>query len=205
MKKVLSGIFLLLCFMFLVTSVYAQYGGETPSYSIIIDKMVAKPGTSDYVDNLSVSDPRFAPSQDVWFKIKVKNTSNKTLTNVQVRDYLPWYLEPISGPGSFDSNTRIISWNAGDFAVDEEKTYFLKAKIFSQANLPADKGLFCVINKADARNDNVFDDDSAQLCIEKSVQGVTTVPSAGPELGLLILTGNLFGLGLGLKLKKSAK
>jgi hypothetical protein len=31
-----------------------------------------------------------------------------------------------------------------------------------------------------------YDDDSSQICIEKTVAGVTKVPSAGPEFGLLL-------------------
>lgn len=206
MKK-LFGAFVFLTVLFLILSSntyanYGQYGGETPSYGILIDKMVAKPDTDQYVDNLSVSDPRFSPSQDVWFKVRVKNTSNKNLTNVEVRDYIPSHLEPLEGPGTWNSDTRIITWNAGDFNVDEEKTYFLKMRVLSANNLPADKGLFCVVNRADARNENTYDDDTSQLCIEKKVQGVTTVPSAGPELGLGLVAVEILGLSTGIYLKR---
>lgn len=207
MKKFLVFALFVFCYLFLVSSVkadYGQYGQPSPSYQILIDKMVAKPNTDQYVDNLSVSDPRFAPNQDIWFQIKVKNTSNQTLTNVKVRDYVPSYLEPLEGPGTWDSNMRIISWNAGDFAVDEEKVYFLKMRVYSTENLPSDKGLFCLVNKSDARNENTYDEDTAQFCIEKEVVGVSKVPSAGPEFGLLLLAGNILGLGLGLKLKKTS-
>lgn len=207
MKKILAFALFVSCFLFPVSSVkanYGQYGQPSPSYQILIDKMVAKPDTDQYVDNLSVSDPRFAPNQDIWFQIKVKNTSNQNLTNVEVRDYVPSYLEPLEGPGTWDSNMRIISWNAGDFAVDEEKVYFLKMRVYSTENLPSDKGLFCLVNKSDARNENTYDEDTAQFCIEKEVVGVSKVPSAGPEFGLLLLAGNILGLGLGLKLKKTS-
>ena len=198
-------VFILLALNFLTPNAYAQYGqygGETYSYAILIDKMVAKPATDEYVDNLAPSDPRFAPSQDVWFRVKVKNTSNKDLTNVEVRDYVPSYLEPLEGPGSWNSETRIITWNAGDFAVDEEKTYFIKMRVQSNTYLPADKGLFCIVNRADARNENTYDDDSSQLCIEKKVQGVTTVPSAGPEFGFGLLALEMIGLSAGIYLKR---
>ncbi len=208
MKKFLGFALLVSCFLFLVSSVkadtgqYGQYGQPSVSYQILIDKMVTKPDTDQYVDNLSVSDPRFAPNQDIWFQIKVKNTSNQDLTNVEVHDYVPSYLEPLEGPGTWDSNTRVISWNAGDFVVDEEKVYFLKMRVYSTANLPSDKGLFCLVNKTDARNENTYDEDTAQFCIEKEVVGVSKVPSAGPEFGLLLLAGNILGAGAGLYIKK---
>ncbi|MGB9883429.1 MAG: hypothetical protein ACPLRN_02855 [Microgenomates group bacterium] len=191
-----------------VSAQYGQYGGETPSYSILVDKMVGKPGTSDdatkytYVDNLSVSDPRFAPGQLVFFKIKIKNTSTKKLVGMEVRDTIPSYLEPIEGPGSYNASTHEIVWNAGDFDIDQEKTFYLKMKVASQASLPADKGLMCVVNFVKATSANAYDDDTSQLCIEKQVQGVSKVPSAGPELGMLVLAGNLLTAGVGIYLRK---
>jgi len=196
-----------------VNAQYGQYGGETPSYSILIDKMVGKPTqtkggsqTYTYVDNLSPSDPRFSPNQEVWFKVKVKNTSSQNLTAVQVTDYVPSYLMPIEGPGKWNPDNRTITWNAGDFSVDEEKVYYIKMQVYDQSLLPADKGLFCIINKVDAKKDNVaYDDDTAQLCIEKQVVGATKVPQAGPEMGMLLLVGNILGLGVGIYLRKNNK
>jgi len=189
---------------------YGQYGGKAPSYSILIDKMVGKPSqekggsqTVTYVDNLSPSDPRFSPNQQVWFKVKVKNTSTQNLTAIQVTDYVPSYLMPIEGPGKWNPDNRTISWNAGDFGVDEEKVYYIKMQVFDQSLLPADKGLFCVVNKVEAKKDNVaYDDDTAQLCIEKQVIGAKTVPQAGPEMGLIILGLNVLTAGLGLAIRK---
>jgi len=186
---------------------YGQYGQPCNSYSIVVDKMVGKPGTSTdsnsytYVDNLSVSDPRFKPDQVVFFKIKVKNTSTTKLVGMEVRDTVPSYLEPLEGPGTFNVSDRTITWNAGDFEVDEEKTYVLKMRVYSQANLPSDKGLFCVTNFVKANSSNAYDEDTAQLCIEKTVSA-PAVPKTGPEFGLLLLAGNALGVGFGLKLRK---
>lgn len=188
---------------------YGQYGSPCPSYAIVVDKMVGKPGTSndatiyEYVDNLSVSDPRFKPDQIVFFKVKVKNTSTAKLVGMEVRDTVPSYLDPLEGPGTYNSTTREVVWNAGDFNVDEEKVYYLKMRVLTQTSLPADKGLFCVSNFVKASSSNAYDDDTAQLCIEKQVSA-KKVPSAGPELGLLLLAGNLIGAGIGLKLRKNS-
>ena len=184
---------------------YGQYGQPCNSYSIIVDKMVQKPGTSDYVDNLSVSDPRFKPSDYVMFKVTIKNTSTTTFGGMTAKDYVPSYLTPVEGPGTFDANTRIITWDAGFFNVDEQKTYYFKMQVNSMANLPADKGLFCVVNRADATSNGTSDDDSSQLCIEKQVIGTTKVPSAGPEMGLFLLTGELFALGTGIYMNYKLK
>ncbi len=191
---------------------YGQYGGSLPSKTILIEKMVGKPvqtkgGTDqlDYVDNLSPSDPRFAPEQQIVFRLKVKNTSDVSLNNVEVKDFVPEFLTPVSGSGSFDAASRIVSFNAGDFAAGQEKVYFLTMKISSQNQMPADKGLICEINKSEASNSEVFDEDSAQFCIEKQVLGVQHVPSAGPEMGFALMGLEVGLLGVGITLKKRAK
>jgi len=215
MKILFSSLFTLFfatCFMLHISCINAQYGpyGPAGALTILIDKTVGKPigqtkgglVSLDYVDNLSVSDYKFRPGQEIFFQLKVKNTSGVSLSNVTVKDYVPSYLEPIEGPGSFDEGSRIITINAGNFAVDEEKVYVMKMKVFSQDKLPADKGLFCLVNKADASTNGVYDDDTSQFCIEKEVIAAEKVPSAGPEMGVLILAGELTVLGLGVMLRK---
>ena len=206
MKKIFVFLAIVFSFLAATVSVSAGCGGqyESPcqSYSIVVDKMVAKPGTEIYVDNLSVSDPRFIPGQTVLFKVTIKNTSTTTFGGMTAKDYVPQYLTPIEGPGTFDSVNRIITFDAGAFSVDEQKTYYFKMQVNSQANLPADKGLFCVVNKAEASSNTTYDDDSSQLCIEKQVTGIAKVPSAGPEFGYALVAGEMALAGLGIYLKR---
>lgn len=222
MKKLVTFFLLATGYLLLATNInaqqYGQYGPYNPSQYILIDKVVSKPNQShnnlsdyEYVDNLSPSDSRFSAGNEVFFRLKVKNTSSIKIYNVTVKDFVPYYLEPISGPGTYDSNNRTITFNAGDFEVDEEKYYYLKMQVFSQDRLPSDKGLFCLTNNAEARNDHVYDHDSSQLCIEKQVSGVpgtvttvTTNPKAGPEMGIALLGVETALIGLGLYLKKRA-
>ncbi len=203
---VLSAISTLL---FLATAAYGQYGAPGPSLSILIEKMVSTPGTSGgqatnatFVDNLSPSDPRFAPGQTLFFKLVVQNTSNVTITNVTVTDNVPTDIQPISGPGSFDSNSRVLTFGAGDFNPGDQKTYYLQMQVLPQNQLPADQGLFCQTNTATASNGTVSDNSSSQFCIEKQVLGVATTPSAGPEFGAVLLSLDLIGVGAGWLLKK---
>lgn len=222
MKKRLYILFFILYSIFYIPSfspVSAQYGQPIYNYSLYVDKTVANPYPADkggnincdsryqYQDNYLPADisKRFKADQIVCFQLKVKNTSNVALTNVQARDTFPSYITPLVGPGAYDEATRTITFNADDFAINEEKVFFIKAIISSQQYLPADKGLFCLTNKADAWATNAYDDDYAQLCIEKQVTGVTTAPSAGPEMGILLIGGEITLLGLGIYLKKFKK
>lgn len=192
---------------------YGQYGQPAPVESIFVDKQVSKPVTQskggilqyEYVDNLTPSDVRFQPGTDIYFKVRVKNTSSITLNNVMVLDKIPLYLEPIEGPGSYDAQSRSISFNAGTFNPDEEKLYYFKMQWLAQDKLPADRGLMCASNYVRAYTNNVSDDDTAQACVEKQVMGVTQAPKAGPEMNILLVAGQLGVLGIGIQLKKKAK
>ncbi|MEX1052403.1 MAG: hypothetical protein WEC80_00980 [Patescibacteria group bacterium] len=187
---------------------YGPYGGPDVSKSILLDKKVGKPfqskgGSSiDYLDNLSSSDFRFDPGQEVLFKITVKNTSDAKLYGITVSEFVPSYLTKVLGPGSYSSENRTITINAGDFAKGEEKTYSFTFKIAGQEALPSDKGVICLVNKAQASGDSVFDEDTSQFCIEKQVVGVKEVPAAGPGLGLGLLVLQGLGVGTGIWLRK---
>lgn len=215
MKKYLISLITVISFITLIApSAFAQYGqyGDQPApvESILIDKQVSKPifknkgGTLqyEYVDNLTPSDIRFQPGMDIYFKVRVKNTSSITLNNVMITDKVPQYLEPVEGPGTFDSASRSITFNAGTFNPSEEKTYTFKMQWFTQDKLPADRGLMCVSNYVRAYTDKTSDDDTAQACVEKEVKGVVEAPKAGPEMNILLIAGQLGMLGIGLKLRK---
>lgn len=189
---------------------YGGYGDSCPTnQSILIDKTVSKPGvitkggtsTVEFVDNLSENDPHFKPEDFVYFQLKVKNTSDHAL-DITVKDSLPSYLDPIDGPGTYDSASRTITINAGTFQANEEKVYTLKTKLSNDAQLPSDKSIICLVNKAEANATGAYDSDTAQLCVEKQVTGVTKVPSAGPEMGLALLGAESALLGIGIFLKK---
>lgn len=190
---------------------YGQYGyvGQPGAPTILIDKMVGK-GTQtkggmtnfDYTDNLSTNDARYQPGQDVMFRIRIKNPSNMQVTGVTVKDILPAYLEGVEGPGEYNGSSNSISFNAGDFNAGEEKTYYIKARIKPQNQLPADKAVFCLVNRAQVMVNNQTAEDTAQFCVEKEVTGVVNQPQAGPELALPLLAGQFALLGLGYAIKK---
>ena len=208
-RGVVTIIATMLLFVASYSPVFAQYGpyGGPVSKSIVIDKSIFNPnqnkgGSNEYIDNFYSTDYRFSPNKEIVFRLKVKNTSDTMLYGVTVKDFVPSYLQPTEYLGEFNSDNRTVSFNAGDFGVNEEKTYTLKFKTLSQDKLPNDNGVICLTNKAEASNDSVYDDDTAQFCIEKQVVGVKEVPAAGPELGLGLLALQGLGLGAGFWLRK---
>lgn len=225
MRKLVLFLLVIMALFSGTTSAFAQYGpyqGPQPSYAILVDKLVGVPTTQgsetvySYVDNLGTSDFKFRADNIIFFKIKVKNTSNVTLDNVVIKDTAPSYVTLFDNPGTFDSITHVLTINVGSLGVNEEKEYIVRGKVVSSDSLPADAGIVCVVNKATASNDKVSDEDNAQLCIEKpsetktatttvlgtSVPPVTKIPSTGPEGGLLVLSFSGAVGYLGLKLRK---
>ena len=186
---------------------YGQYGGAPQAVSIVIDKQVGKAGNTkgavvNYVDNFSPSDPRFSPGEKVYFQIKVKNTSNIDLSNIKVQDVLPEFIEPLEGPGTLDKVARTITYNIDSLKSGEEKINNVLATVVAQEKLPADRGLMCLVNKAQVTVNDKGDADTAQFCVEKQVVTAKQVPTAGPEFGLVLLTGYSAALAGGLFLKK---
>lgn len=189
--------FIFLYFVYIPSS-FAQYIAQVSTSSLIIDKMVGIPanqtkgrGSLAYVDNLGTADHKFKPLDEVSFQLKVKNATDKKLGAITIQDSIPPSLDPLEGPGTYDDKKRMITIDAGSFAVNEEKFYIVKMRVISQEKLPAHKGLFCEINKAVAKSGDLSDDDVTQFCIEKEVVGVQKVPSAGPEMGMWLLGGTL--------------
>lgn len=227
MKKVLlislsAGVISLASFVSAVnadTSCQPIYGGGQTCVqvgNITINKTVKNPSTGSFVDNLGTGDPKFSPTNTVAFKITVTNTGDSDISKTTVKDTLPNYVTFVSGPGKFDNNTKVLTFDVENLAAGASKTFDVTAKVVEAKNLPGDQSTICVVNQATAKtNDNQESSDNAQFCIEKEVTPTTkgglkvfpapevkTTPSTGPEMFALI---GLIPSGLaGLVLRKKA-
>lgn len=197
-------------------------GGETCVQvgNISINKTVQNPTTGSFVDNLSINDPKYSPTSTVNFQITVTNTGSGNISSTTVKDTFPNYVTFVSGPGNFDSNSKVLTFTVGNLAAGASQTFNVSAKVADQGALPADQGVTCVINQASAvSNDNQQSSDNSQFCIEKPTQSapttkgglkvfpapkVVTTPATGPEMLPLIglIPSGLFGLFLRKKASK---
>lgn len=156
------------------------YGGgescpKTPNFEI--NKTVQNPQTQVFVDNLSVGDPRFAPTQVISFKITVKNTSNSSLTNVVIKDVLPDFVEFAGGIGNFDKNSKTLTINLDKLEANEARDFFVQAKVKSEDKLPGDQNVTCVVNQSIVVVGDKKTQDNSGFCIEKGVPTPTLVPT----------------------------
>jgi len=164
-----------------------------------INKMVLNPSTNSYVDNLTLSDPKFKPGDSVQFRIQVTNTGTATLGVIKVTDTLPNYLDwtTVQAPMNVDLATGKVTFEVNSLNPGQTKEVFISARVKSTAALPAVKNTLCPINFVSAHTDNVGDvSDQSQFCIQKSVTGVTAVPKTGPEETMILGLGGLFSGGL---------
>lgn len=229
MTKIFLSIFALAIFALMTSAQGARadtacqpiYGGGQTCVqvgNILINKTVQNPKTNSFVDNLNINDPKFTPTSNVAFHITVTNTGGSTINKTTVKDTLPQFVSFVSGPGSFDSNTKVLTFDVGNLATSESRTFTITAKVADGPQLPADQGITCVVNQALATAENgQQSSDNSQFCIEKPVLGETkgglkvfpapavkTTPGTGPEMLPLIglIPTGVFGFLLRRKASK---
>lgn len=190
----------------LIQPVFAGSYDSPVHRSIMIDKKVGMPSNTKggsvtvFYDNIPAQTYSFSPNQDVTYTLKVKNTSGVALTNVIVKDFGPSYMYLKAVGGTLDEGTQTLTIQAGDMAVNEEKSFTVHARIKPASQIPT--GTVCATNKAHASADGVSDTDTAQLCIKNGT--AATIPTTGPESGLALL-GLASAMGyIGMRLRKLA-
>lgn len=159
-----------------------QYGGGevcVRTGELQINKRVWNPQTKEFVDNLGLSGYRFAPGEEIIFELEIRNVGDDTFSEVQVTDTLPSHVELSSGNLSFKIN---------DLIAGETEKREIKVKVVSSDKFPSDKTLICEVNTAEVKSGSEQDKDTAQVCLERKVMGITTIPVTGPENWLLVFS-----------------
>lgn len=184
--------------------IHAQYGAYTSgtkNTGIVVDKQVSlkSPGASKttFVDNLADTEVRYAPGDVVTFTIRVRNATERAFGTVVIRDFMPEFIEPTKH--EFNKGTRVVTIAAGSLQKGEEKTFTVPTRVVKNEQLPQDKTIICIVNKAQGDTAGASDQDTSQFCIERQVQGAKTVPAAGAETGYAAVALVMIGAGLTLR------
>jgi len=174
-------------------------GGEScpPSFSFDIQKSVQRPGKAgDFViGGFSFTDPKYSPSQNVSFEITVKNTGSQTIPAITVVDTLPQsFISFVSGKGSFDANTKKLTYTISNLEAGKTDKNTVTGKIADSNLLPSDEGIICLVNNVEGTDSNGLKDSAqGQFCVQKQVLGgstpqvlpgttITQTPATGPEM-----------------------
>lgn len=209
-KSIISAATALVTAILLTTSVSAdgctnqygstQYGSsncENPT-DLTVNKQVKNPITGLYVENLGSTDATFSPGADVLFRLTIKNTSGETFNPVTIHDTLPPHLIFVGGPGTYDKAGQpggTLTIKLENVIAGETRVLEILTKVADKAQLPAGQTIVCEANAAEVTALNRHDNDTAQLCIQTNVLGVTTLPVAGFNDLLILLP--FAGIGLG--------
>ena len=191
MGMILASIFTIVSPAFADTNCQPVYGGgQTCTTGVItIEKDVVNPQTNNDVHDLGVSDPQFRPGQNVVFHITVRNTGSATISSATVKDTFPQYLNFLNGPGNFDGNAKVLTFQVGNLGPNQSQTFTVMGTVVPASQLPANQST-CVINQASvSTNDNQFAQDSSQFCIQ-TASVLTPVPTyAQPQVVTSPATG----------------
>ncbi|MBI4058697.1 hypothetical protein HY404_00500 [Candidatus Microgenomates bacterium] len=160
-----------------------QYGGGevcVKTGELQINKMVWDPIQKKFVDNLGLNDHRFAPGEEVTFKLQIKNVGDATFAKVNVADTLPSMLTLAGGSLNFDIS---------DLTVGKTEEREIKAKVVEDKQFPTNKNLICVVNAAEVSGDNQKDKDTAQLCLERKAAPVPAkkLPPTGNQSWIFVI------------------
>lgn len=177
-----------------------MYGNGEPSLQITVDKEVKPESWSGWHDNLSLDEYAFYADDKVDFKAIVKNTGEDDLNNIKVVDYLPDYVNFVSGPEGASQDGREIKWTIDHLNPGEEKEFTLRVQVVNRDELDGRSG-FCVTNRVKATAESgQWDEDTADFCLEEKVLGAQ-LPEAGANLALGMAAA-LTAIGAGLLTRK---
>jgi len=172
-------------------------GGEVCNNEIkfSLNKLVEVPNTTNFTENLSMSDAKYSAGQTVPFKILITNTGNSKIGHINVTDSLPQYLTFVSGDGNWDANSRKITFEVNNLEAGRVQQFIFNTKVVDNNQLPQDQATICVVNQVNAiENSGAVAADSSQLCITKQIVETTqtpkvfttvppkSIPNTGPEM-----------------------
>lgn len=175
-------------------------GGEVcpTSSQFSLDKKVQSPTKGGgFVDNLGMTDAKFAPDNQVVFKIIIKNTGEKNIDTLTITDTLPENVVFRTGAGVSNSDNKTVTYTIKNLPKGESNEQNIVVTVLSYDQLPKDQAIICLTNnvKATDNNGNIAND-SAAFCIEKPITQVPiknipeiftkvppkSIPNTGPEM-----------------------
>lgn len=145
-------------------------GGETcsPTVKIVIDNKVLDPEKNILVDNLGVDDAKYQAGFLLNFQLSVTNNSNKTIKNIDILDTFPEFVTFTGGPGTFDLNTKTLSFTIDSLDAKKTKVFNIMGRIVNEKDLSSNINPICITNQVIAiLNKEKQSQDSSQFCIRK--------------------------------------
>lgn len=167
---------------------FTQYGGgETcvnvkEEANIRVDKTIYNPSSDSYSDHVKAKGGSypyiFKKNEKVKFNIKVENTGEVKLEDVEIRDILPTLYVYNSGDGDSRKDGAEAVFDIGDLKPGESEEVTFTAKISDKGILPNDSYI-CITNIVKAEGEREDDNDEE----EKDVDYANYCVQLGKVLG----------------------
>lgn len=193
MKKLIALTFLALG-LFLAVPAQAQYQSNEEVNQIVVDKTIKGLSESVWKDNYSRTDMVFKPGTQFEFQIVIRNTGNRNLTQIQVKDKLPAALDYIFGRSEANFSNLQIGWTIPEIRPGEEQKTIVRVRVNSSVPVSLKEWLNFVEARAES---GAYDSDTAAFWTVDGT-GKPEVSAKLPQNGSLdqILFGSLTSLSM---------
>ena len=186
------------------------YGGGIISPregEVIVEKKVLNPATGVFVDHLGPTDPKYKPLDIIAFQIRVQNSAEEELAEINLVDTLPDFVDFSSGPGEYDEKNRQLNFKVENLVGGASEVFEIKVRASHQSTFPEEESVLCPVNVIEATVEDKTDRDESQFCIEKEVAELEPqeTPEAGPFNWLLLIPGLLGSMSVGSFLRRKTK
>ena len=177
--------------------VMAQYNQSTVKKTISVDKKVRSLPDTNFFDNIDRDKKVFHTGDLIEFSIRIENTGDQELTQIQAEDSLPKYLELFFNPGTYNKDSNTISWKIDSLKPAESKTFLIRAKIAPIASNSAETKL---TNLVEVQANGLNDKDTASYFINEG-----SIPNTGDNTLLIKTSAVLAAIAGAFALRKFAR
>jgi len=187
MKKIILSL-AILASLLLASPAKANYETEEVN-QLVVDKAIKGLDQAVWKDNYSSSDFIFKPGDQFEFRVTIKNTGNRNLTWIQIKDKLPSSLDYIFGRDGSVFENQGIGWSIPELKPGEQQDTVIRVKVNSAVPVSLKEWVNFVDGKAES---GAYDSDTSAFW---TAEGVATVeqPKQLPDTGIgdQILVGSL--------------
>ncbi len=177
-----------------------------------VEKSVWNPDSDEWQDHISADDHKFDGSDKIKFRIKVKNTGDVEIKDINLVDYLPSFVKYKDGDGDSKSGGKKVEFDKFDLKPGESKEFEFTAKVSKDDDLPEDDKI-CLTNIAKAEGKRADNEDKeeavdfANFCIDlpEDKENPRVLPVTGTDMIPGALSMGLVFVGFGLKKLSSKK
>lgn len=180
MKKLLIVSALFLSLILPKTSL-AQYQTDEEVNQIVVDKTIKGLDRAVWQDNYSSNEIIFKPGDQFEFQIVVRNTGNRNLTWIQVRDRLPASLAYIFGRNGATYENGSITWSIPEIRPGESQSTVIRVRVNKEISISLKEW----VNFVEARAESgAYDSDTSAFWTTEGQLTVTsgttkTLPDTG--------------------------